>query len=119
MDALESDYSSKDVPSTGQKARGVAPPLKWAAREFFAPCTKRNICGVHVDQRLNDGAARIQAHVGLSCNKPQSLQLIDAIPDPELPRLCPTVRYHLPSERATQISLQSQSLIDLDGNTLG
>jgi len=36
MDALESDYSSKDVPSTGQKARGVAPPLKCAAREFFA-----------------------------------------------------------------------------------
>jgi hypothetical protein len=28
MDALESDYGSKDSPSTGQKAHWVAPPLE-------------------------------------------------------------------------------------------
>src|SRR5467141_278048 len=37
MDALESDYSSKDRPSTGQKARWVAPPLEWSAWGFQVP----------------------------------------------------------------------------------
>jgi hypothetical protein len=35
MDALESDYGSKDSPSIGQKARSVAPP-EWSAWGFFA-----------------------------------------------------------------------------------
>jgi len=29
-DALVSGYSSKDGPSTGQKAHWVAPPLEWS-----------------------------------------------------------------------------------------
>jgi len=37
MGALESDYGSKDNPSTGQKARWAAPPLERSAWGFFAP----------------------------------------------------------------------------------
>lgn len=36
-DALVSDYSSKDKPSTGQKALWLAPPIEWPARRIFAP----------------------------------------------------------------------------------
>ncbi len=37
MDALELDYSSKDGPSTGQKARWVAPRLERPLRGLVAP----------------------------------------------------------------------------------
>jgi diketogulonate reductase-like aldo/keto reductase len=36
MDALESDYASKEGPSTGQKALRVAPPLERSARRFIS-----------------------------------------------------------------------------------
>jgi len=36
-DALVSDYSSKDRPSIGQKARWLVSAVEWPARRIFAP----------------------------------------------------------------------------------
>jgi hypothetical protein len=37
MDALVSDYSSKDRRSIGQETRWVVPAVEWPARRIFAP----------------------------------------------------------------------------------